>query len=210
VELHKILEKEYEKVKETPGCFEQNEIPDLEMVRLIHHIHIEAGHLLVEGRHPLSELFADYLMQHSEAIGKTGILSVTTILQWSEKQCNRPTDPGFHSPRTPTKRKDIPNLCKLIDFSILPSRVANHLELLEVEYVGELVQLTPGELHIRRNFGKKTFRAIEKMLEEMDLSLSMRLTPSAQEALKETVKKRLKKIQNTWKKYDEKTTANNS
>jgi DNA-directed RNA polymerase alpha subunit len=78
------------------------------------------------------------------------------------------------------------------------------MDLLGIGYVGELVQLTPGELWIRRNFGMKTFKVVEKMLEDMGLTFSMRLSPKAQYALERVVKERLKKSQNIWKKYDKK------
>jgi hypothetical protein len=205
VELHESLETEYKKVQQnTSGYFRQSEIPNLEMIRLAYKASYAVEHATLERRHPLTELFADYLMQHTEARGKAGIVPVTTVLKWSAKQCTTPTDPGFHSPRKLAKPRDIPKLCQPLDFSRLPGRVATHMDLLGIGYVGELVQLTPGELWIRRNFGMKTFKVVEKMLEDMGLTFSMRLSPKAQYALERVVKERLKKSQNIWKKYDKK------
>lgn len=58
------------------------------------------------------------------------------------------------------------------EFSV---RAANCLQSSNVHYVGDLVQKTEGDLLKTRNFGRKSLTEINARLEELGLSLGMKI-----------------------------------
>jgi len=67
------------------------------------------------------------------------------------------------------------NLFRRIDELELSVRSSNCLEALNIKYVGELVQLTENQLLRTKNFGRKSLNEIKERLQEMGLTLGMRL-----------------------------------
>jgi DNA-directed RNA polymerase subunit alpha len=82
------------------------------------------------------------------------------------------------------------NLFRRIEEIELSVRSANCLENADIKYIGELVQKTEAEMLRTKNFGRKSLNEIKEILNEMGLSLGMKLEdfPSRKEldALKET------------------------
>lgn len=64
-------------------------------------------------------------------------------------------------------------------------RTANWLMNAGINYLGELIQKTEEELLRSRNFGRKSLREIKDILEQMGLSLGIRLDDKLYQALQE-------------------------
>jgi len=67
------------------------------------------------------------------------------------------------------------NLFRPVSELELSVRSANCLKNANIELIGELVQKTETEMLKTKNFGRKSLNEIKSMLEEMDLSLGMKL-----------------------------------
>jgi len=67
------------------------------------------------------------------------------------------------------------NLYKTINELELSVRAANCLRNSEISYIGELVQKTESEMLKTKNFGRKSLNEIKQILEEMGLSLGMKV-----------------------------------
>lgn len=77
--------------------------------------------------------------------------------------------------REEPKRKLNSNLFRRIDEIELSVRSANCLENADIKYIGELVQKTEAEMLRTKNFGRKSLNEIKEILQEMGLSLGMKL-----------------------------------
>ncbi len=67
------------------------------------------------------------------------------------------------------------NLDKSVDELDLSVRSGNCLQNSQIQYIGELVQKTEGEMLKTKNFGRKSLKEIKEILAEMNLSLGMKL-----------------------------------
>jgi len=74
----------------------------------------------------------------------------------------------------PSKRWN-DNLFRRIDELELSVRSANCLENADIKYIGELVQKTEAEMLRTKNFGRKSLNEIKEILNEMGLSLGLKL-----------------------------------
>jgi len=77
-------------------------------------------------------------------------------------------DEGEESPRNE-------NLYRTVEDLELSVRSANCLKNANITYIGELVQRTEAEMLKTKNFGRKSLNEIKQLLEEMDLSLGMKI-----------------------------------
>jgi DNA-directed RNA polymerase subunit alpha len=66
-------------------------------------------------------------------------------------------------------------LYRPVDDLELSVRSANCLQNADIKYIGELVQRTEQEMLKTKNFGRKSLNEIKEFLQEMGLSLGMRL-----------------------------------
>ncbi len=76
------------------------------------------------------------------------------------------------------ERRDLPqneNLYRPVDDLELSVRSANCLQNADLKYIGELVQKSEQEMLKTKNFGRKSLNEIKEFLQEMGLSLGMRL-----------------------------------
>jgi len=75
------------------------------------------------------------------------------------------------------------NLCRPVDDLELSVRSANCLQNADIRYIGELVQKSEQEMLKTKNFGRKSLNEIKEFLQEMGLSLGLRLEnfPSREE-----------------------------
>jgi len=67
------------------------------------------------------------------------------------------------------------NLYRPVDDLELSVRCANCLQNADIKYIGELVQKTEQEMLKTKNFGRKSLNEIKEFLQEMGLSLGMKL-----------------------------------
>jgi DNA-directed RNA polymerase subunit alpha len=74
----------------------------------------------------------------------------------------------------PSKRWN-ENLFRRIDELELSVRSANCLENADIKYIGELVQKSEAEMLRTKNFGRKSLNEIKEILNEMGLSLGLKL-----------------------------------
>jgi DNA-directed RNA polymerase subunit alpha len=79
--------------------------------------------------------------------------------------------PGDERVETPLNE----NLFRPVDDLELSVRSANCLQNADIRYIGELVQKTEQEMLKTKNFGRKSLNEIKEFLQEMRLSLGMRL-----------------------------------
>ncbi|RJX28910.1 MAG: DNA-directed RNA polymerase subunit alpha [Desulfurivibrio sp.] len=68
-----------------------------------------------------------------------------------------------------------PNLSKSVEDLELSVRSANCLRNAQITYIGELVQKTEAEMLKTKNFGRKSLNEIKQLLQQMDLSLGMKI-----------------------------------
>ena len=89
------------------------------------------------------------------------------------------------------KKKLNENLFRRIEEIELSVRSANCLENADIKYIGELVQKTEAEMLRTKNFGRKSLNEIKEVLNDMGLSLNMKLedfpTRKDLDAMRETV-----------------------
>ena len=83
------------------------------------------------------------------------------------------------------------NLYRPVDDLELSVRSANCLQNADIKYIGELVQKTEQEMLKTKNFGRKSLNEIKEFLQEMGLSLGMKLEnfPSRDELDKRRVQR---------------------
>jgi len=67
------------------------------------------------------------------------------------------------------------NLYRTVEDLELSVRSANCLKNANITYIGELVQRTEAEMLKTKNFGRKSLNEIKQLLDEMDLSLGMKI-----------------------------------
>jgi DNA-directed RNA polymerase subunit alpha len=67
------------------------------------------------------------------------------------------------------------NLLRSVDELELSVRSANCLQNANIRYIGDLVQRTESEMLKTKNFGRKSLKEIKEILNEMGLSLGMKL-----------------------------------
>ena len=67
------------------------------------------------------------------------------------------------------------NLYRTVEDLELSVRSANCLKNANITYIGELVQRTEAEMLKTKNFGRKSLNEIKQLLEEMELSLGMKI-----------------------------------
>ncbi len=67
------------------------------------------------------------------------------------------------------------NLYRTVEDLELSVRSANCLKNANITYIGELVQKTEAEMLKTKNFGRKSLNEIKQLLEEMELSLGMKI-----------------------------------
>ncbi len=67
------------------------------------------------------------------------------------------------------------NLYRTVEDLELSVRSANCLKNANISYIGELVQRTEAEMLKTKNFGRKSLNEIKQLLEEMELSLGMKI-----------------------------------
>jgi len=67
------------------------------------------------------------------------------------------------------------NLYRTVEDLELSVRSANCLKNANINYIGELVQRTEAEMLKTKNFGRKSLNEIKQLLEEMELSLGMKI-----------------------------------
>ena len=67
------------------------------------------------------------------------------------------------------------NLLRSVDELELSVRSANCLQNANIRYIGDLVQKTESEMLKTKNFGRKSLKEIKEILNEMGLSLGMKL-----------------------------------
>ncbi|MBI1822019.1 MAG: DNA-directed RNA polymerase subunit alpha [Nitrospirae bacterium] len=80
------------------------------------------------------------------------------------------------------------NLLKSVNELELSVRAANCLKNADIKSILELVQKTEGEMLKTKNFGRKSLNEIKEILEEMGLSLGMKLPPEVFALAKEEQK----------------------
>ncbi len=68
-----------------------------------------------------------------------------------------------------------PNLSKSVEDLELSVRSANCLRNAQITYIGELVQKTEAEMLKTKNFGRKSLNEIKQLLQQMELSLGMKI-----------------------------------
>jgi len=80
---------------------------------------------------------------------------------------------------TSVKLSDVPklneHLFKTVDALELSVRAANCLENANIKYIGELVTKTEADMLKTKNFGRKSLNEIKDILQEMGLSLGMKI-----------------------------------
>lgn len=67
------------------------------------------------------------------------------------------------------------NLLRSVDELDLSVRAENCLQAANIKYIGDLVQKTEAEMLKTKNFGRKSLKEIKELLQEMGLSLGMKL-----------------------------------
>lgn len=75
----------------------------------------------------------------------------------------------------PQEEKFNENLLRTVDELELSVRSANCLANANIKYIGDLVQKTESEMLKTKNFGRKSLKEIKEILNEMGLSLGMKL-----------------------------------
>ena len=80
---------------------------------------------------------------------------------------------------SPTEQEQVErlneNLFRSVDELELSVRSQNCLKHAEIRLIGDLVQKTEAEILATKNFGRKSLNEIKEILNEMDLSLGMKL-----------------------------------
>ena len=88
------------------------------------------------------------------------------------------------------KQKMMVNLSKSVEELELSVRSYNCLKNANIQSIAELVQKNDGEMLRTRNFGRKSLNEIKEILEEMDLSLGIKLDEEELKQISQAQKKR--------------------
>ena len=88
------------------------------------------------------------------------------------------------------KQKMMVNLAKSVEELELSVRSYNCLKNANIQTIAELVQKNDGEMLRTRNFGRKSLNEIKEILEEMDLSLGIKLEEEDLKQISQAQKKR--------------------
>ena len=93
------------------------------------------------------------------------------FINFDEEKAEPEIDETEESAETPQNE----NLYRTVEDLELSVRSANCLKNANITYIGELVQRTEAEMLKTKNFGRKSLNEIKQLLEEMDLSLGMKI-----------------------------------
>ena len=96
---------------------------------------------------------------------------MTIFINFDEEKAEPEIDETEESEETPQNE----NLYRTVEDLELSVRSANCLKNANITYIGELVQRTEAEMLKTKNFGRKSLNEIKQLLEEMDLSLGMKI-----------------------------------
>ncbi|MCC7110964.1 MAG: DNA-directed RNA polymerase subunit alpha [Deltaproteobacteria bacterium] len=94
---------------------------------------------------------------------------VSIFINFSEE-----IEPDLPEPEVKEERVN-ENLLKTVDELELSVRSFNCLQNANIKYIGDLVQKTESEMLKTKNFGRKSLKEIKEILQEMGLSLGMKL-----------------------------------
>jgi DNA-directed RNA polymerase subunit alpha len=93
------------------------------------------------------------------------------FINFDEKSAEPEIEEAEESEESPLNE----NLYRTVEDLELSVRSANCLKNANITYIGELVQRTEAEMLKTKNFGRKSLNEIKQLLEEMDLSLGMKI-----------------------------------
>ncbi len=114
---------------------------------------------------------------------------MTIFINFDEEKAEPEIDETEETEETPQNE----NLYRTVEDLELSVRSANCLKNANITYIGELVQRTEAEMLKTKNFGRKSLNEIKQLLEEMELSLGMKIDdweppePSAAKAEEENI-----------------------
>src|SRR5215470_15222793 len=119
---------------------------------------------------PILEVHTDGSVRPEDAVG----YAARILQQQLAIFVNFEEEPSTRS----EERAEVPhneNLYRPVDDLELSVRSANCLQNADIKYIGELVQRTEQEMLKTKNFGRKSLNEIKEFLQEMGLSLGMKL-----------------------------------
>src|SRR5210317_1492819 len=96
---------------------------------------------------------------------------MTIFINFDEEKAEPEIEEIEESEETPQNE----NLYRTVEDLELSVRSANCLKNANITYIGELVQRTEAEMLKTKNFGRKSLNEIKQRLEEMELSLGMKI-----------------------------------
>jgi DNA-directed RNA polymerase subunit alpha len=96
---------------------------------------------------------------------------MTIFINFDEEKA----EPEVEVPQESAEAPQNENLYRTVEDLELSVRSANCLKNANITYIGELVQRTEAEMLKTKNFGRKSLNEIKQLLEEMDLSLGMKV-----------------------------------
>jgi DNA-directed RNA polymerase subunit alpha len=96
---------------------------------------------------------------------------MTIFINFDEEKAEPEIEETEESEETPQNE----NLYRTVEDLELSVRSANCLKNANITYIGELVQRTEAEMLKTKNFGRKSLNEIKQLLDEMDLSLGMKI-----------------------------------
>ena len=96
---------------------------------------------------------------------------MTIFINFDEEKAEPEIEETHEAAETPQNE----NLYRTVEDLELSVRSANCLKNANITYIGELVQRTEAEMLKTKNFGRKSLNEIKQLLEEMDLSLGMKV-----------------------------------
>ena len=96
---------------------------------------------------------------------------MTIFINFDEDKAEPEIEETEESEETPHNE----NLYRTVEDLELSVRSANCLKNANITYIGELVQRTEAEMLKTKNFGRKSLNEIKQLLEEMELSLGMKI-----------------------------------
>jgi DNA-directed RNA polymerase subunit alpha len=96
---------------------------------------------------------------------------MTIFINFDEEKAEPEIEEIEESEETPQNE----NLYRTVEDLELSVRSANCLKNANITFIGELVQRTEAEMLKTKNFGRKSLNEIKQLLEEMDLSLGMKV-----------------------------------
>jgi DNA-directed RNA polymerase subunit alpha len=96
---------------------------------------------------------------------------MTIFINFDEEKAEPEIEESEESEESPQND----NLYRTVEDLELSVRSANCLKNANITYIGELVQRTEAEMLKTKNFGRKSLNEIKQLLEEMELSLGMKI-----------------------------------